>query len=83
MNIGAKKIPAMLRMKLWLGLEGDSEQFQLGMTDASIAVFAETVRLLIKRTIKNNNNNTWFLNRGVSKRLDLFSARYVELRSDV
>ena len=52
MNIGAKKIPAMLRMKLWLGLEGDSEQFQLGMTDASIAVFAETVRLLNKKNNK-------------------------------
>ena len=43
MSLGAKKIPAMLRMRLWLGLEGDSEQFQGGMTDASIAVFAETV----------------------------------------
>ncbi|XP_038071057.1 myoferlin-like isoform X3 [Patiria miniata] len=42
MNIGAKKIPGMLRMKLWLGLEGDSENFQKGMTDSSIAVFAET-----------------------------------------
>ncbi|XP_022096608.1 dysferlin-like isoform X4 [Acanthaster planci] len=42
MNIGAKKIPAMLRMKLWLGLEADSENFQKGLTDSSVAVFAET-----------------------------------------
>ncbi|XP_030841562.1 myoferlin isoform X6 [Strongylocentrotus purpuratus] len=41
-NIGVKEIPGMLRAKLWLGLEKDSAQFQGGLTDSSIVVFAET-----------------------------------------
>lgn len=43
-NIGAKKIPAFLRVKMWLGLESESDNFQRGLKDAEVAVFAETVR---------------------------------------
>lgn len=35
-------IPAMLRLKLWLGLECHSENFRKGMSDSTIAVYAET-----------------------------------------
>lgn len=42
-NIGARKIPAFIRVKMWLGLEAESENFQRGLKDAEVAVFAETV----------------------------------------
>ncbi|KAJ8025764.1 Dysferlin [Holothuria leucospilota] len=41
-NIGAKKIPAFVRVKMWLGLESESDNFQRGLKDAEVAVFAET-----------------------------------------
>ncbi|XP_063963833.1 myoferlin-like isoform X9 [Lytechinus pictus] len=41
-NIGVKEVPGMIRAKMWLGLEKDSPQFQGGLTDSSIVVFAET-----------------------------------------
>ncbi|XP_071827020.1 myoferlin-like isoform X6 [Apostichopus japonicus] len=41
-NIGARKIPAFIRVKMWLGLEAESENFQRGLKDAEVAVFAET-----------------------------------------
>ncbi|XP_071507429.1 myoferlin-like [Diadema antillarum] len=39
---GLYTIPAMLRLKLWLGLEEHSENFRKDLTDSSIAVYAET-----------------------------------------
>ncbi|XP_071949270.1 myoferlin-like isoform X3 [Antedon mediterranea] len=40
--IGADKMPGMLRMKLWLGLESEEANWQKEQTDGSLAVFAET-----------------------------------------
>ncbi|XP_077992044.1 myoferlin-like isoform X14 [Glandiceps talaboti] len=40
--LGAEKIPAMLRLKLWLGLEQHGEQFAAQHGEGVMAVFAET-----------------------------------------
>eukprot|EP00058_Branchiostoma_floridae_P024963 XP_002610453.1 hypothetical protein BRAFLDRAFT_124267 [Branchiostoma floridae] len=39
---GKTDIPALLRVKLWLGLQTDQEHFDPGTTEGEVAVFAET-----------------------------------------
>ena len=36
-----------MRVKLWLGLEKESQEFQMGLNDANMTVFAETVSYFI------------------------------------
>ncbi|XP_066277223.1 dysferlin-like isoform X3 [Branchiostoma lanceolatum] len=39
---GKTDIPALLRVKLWLGLQTDQDHFDPGTTEGEVAVFAET-----------------------------------------
>ena len=41
-----KEIPALLRVKLWLGLQAEEESWHKSQTEGELAVFAETVSSL-------------------------------------
>ena len=41
-----KEIPALLRVKLWLGLQAEEEYWHKSQTEGELAVFAETVSSL-------------------------------------
>lgn len=51
------EVPALLRIKLWFGLQGEEEAWHRMQKEGEMAVFAETVRVLSIKLLKYINHD--------------------------